>query len=371
MSDTPEATPALNPAAGADPGSLDTAAELIRQRREAPETPPADRDEGGRFVAKEQESAEDDGDDLLAPPAAEDEEIEPAEAADDDDVDAIEADDDNQPDTESDDEPQDVDDGAIEAPTSWTAEEKAAFAKLPPETQSALARRESERETYLQTRTQELAAQRAQTEQWSQGVYQTVAERVSTLDGVLGALQQAGVAQPDPALAHTDPAAYDAQMSLYSRVTDAMQQAGAQRQQMEQQAAHQRQAADQQNLAHQEIMLVQALPEMKDGVKAEAEFKDMDDYLIRAGFGMDDIKGMNDHRMFVTAIKAARYDKMMQKRKAVKAEKPKAPRVIKPSAQREPARPKGQQRERQAFKRLQSSGSLDDAAAAIKLRRNR
>lgn len=48
-------------------------------------------------------------------------------------------------------------DGTIEAPKSWSAEEKQLFAQLPPETQSIIARRESERDKGFTTKSQELA----------------------------------------------------------------------------------------------------------------------------------------------------------------------------------------------------------------------
>lgn len=49
---------------------------------------------------------------------------------------------------------------AIEAPNSWSAEDKAVFSKLPPEAQAVIARRESERDRLIQGRTQEIANER-------------------------------------------------------------------------------------------------------------------------------------------------------------------------------------------------------------------
>jgi hypothetical protein len=56
----------------------------------------------------------------------------------------------------------------IEAPKSWSAEAKEQFAKLPPETQKYVAARESERETFLTQKSQEIADQRKQFEAFEQ-----------------------------------------------------------------------------------------------------------------------------------------------------------------------------------------------------------
>src|SRR5215471_3846090 len=48
----------------------------------------------------------------------------------------------------------------ITVPSSWTAEEKQAFAQLPPDLQAVVSRRESEREAYLTRQSQDIATER-------------------------------------------------------------------------------------------------------------------------------------------------------------------------------------------------------------------
>lgn len=74
---------------------------------------------------------------------------------------------------------------AIPAPVSWTAEEKAEFAKLPKSLQETLTRRETEREKFVQTKAQEAARSRSEAETQAlaqvQQLQQSYAQQVKAL----------------------------------------------------------------------------------------------------------------------------------------------------------------------------------------------
>ena len=72
-----------------------------------------------------------------------------------------------------------------EPPASWTAEAKELFAKLPPELQQAVAKRESDREAFLTTQSQKATEEAKRLEAERQQVAQDRAQQVTLLQSVL------------------------------------------------------------------------------------------------------------------------------------------------------------------------------------------
>ena len=150
----------------------------------------------------------------------------------------------------------------IEAPVSWDAEAKAKFAELPRETQEYLAKREGERERFVQQKSQEAArakqdVERAALEQLS-AYERQVSEQLQQL------ASQIGPQRPNPALLQHDPVAFYNQQAAYENAI-------AQQQQLQQQAheyalsAQERQTqAEQAYHAEQHQKLVEAFPEYLD-----------------------------------------------------------------------------------------------------------
>jgi hypothetical protein len=125
---------------------------------------------------------------------------------------------------------------AIPAPVSWSDADKAVFAELAPEAQEIVARRMAEMDRGFQSKTQELATVKAETERQAyEAISQVEARAAEQLEHYAALLQPR---RPDPALLNVDPAAFYQMQADY--------EAGiAQRDQAQQQAyeARQRQAA--------------------------------------------------------------------------------------------------------------------------------
>ena len=135
---------------------------------------------------------------------------------------------------EPDDEAADDDLPPIDAPVSWTAEEKEAFKALPREVQETVNRRESERERFVQTKAQEAARARQETEQAA--IQQLAQIERSYAEQYHAIAQQLDVPEPDPLLMMQDQAAYVQQMRAFKA-------AQAQRTQAQQNAAYYAQQA--------------------------------------------------------------------------------------------------------------------------------
>lgn len=138
-----------------------------------------------------------------------------------------------EPEPEAEDEPEEEavadDQPPIDAPVSWTAEEKERFKDLPREMQETLSRRESERERFVQSKAQEAARARSESEQAaSQQLAQIERSYAQQYQAIAAQFE---VPEPDPILMMTDQAAYVSQLTAHKA-------AQAQRLQAQQAAAY-------------------------------------------------------------------------------------------------------------------------------------
>lgn len=135
-----------------------------------------------------------------------------------------------EPEIEAEAEPEEPVAPPLEAPNSWKAEEKEAFAKLPREVQEVVTRREAERERFVQHKAQEAAQVRQQvTHEAMQAVQQLRQQQADELESFAAQI----VPQRPPArLMAEDPVEYARQMEAYEYWSAQRQHA--------QQAAHQR-----------------------------------------------------------------------------------------------------------------------------------
>lgn len=166
--------------------------------------------------------------------------------------------------------------GDIPAPLSWKAEEKEHFAKLPREAQEVIARREQERDRFVQTKAQEAAQARQQAHNEAmQAVQQLRQQQAEELENVAA---QIVPQRPPHRLMAEDPDAYADQMEAFEYWTaqrqHAQQLAHQRRQQAEyiQQQQEQEEAARAAQLFH--ATLSEKFPEVLDpneGPKLMAE----------------------------------------------------------------------------------------------------
>mgnify|MGYP001556217125 CR=1 FL=1 len=240
-----------------------------------------------------------------------------------------EADDDLQLEEEADDLP------PIDAPVSWDAEAKAKFAELPRELQETVAKRETERERFVQQKSQE--AKQAQQSALQQAQSELAQINAAYAEQLQHIAQSVTVQEPDPMLQVTDPVAYAQQMR-------AARQADAQRSQAQQQAQHHAQQAQalamqaaQAEQAEQHRYIVENFPEYADPTtgpelrsKLTAVAKEMGypDELIGQARAQDilAIRKASDWK-----AKAEKYDSLMSKKMAnVRAARGKPPVQTRP-----------------------------------------
>jgi hypothetical protein len=146
------------------------------------------------------------------------------------------------------DEAEDDDLPPIDPPVSWTAEEKAAFAALPRDLQETVQKREADRERFVQTKAQEAARARHETEQ---AAHQQLAQIERTYAQQYQEIAaRFDVPEPDMALLATNPTEYAMQAHQY-------RQAQAQREQAQQTAAYYAQQAEQREAQAEQVQRAQ------------------------------------------------------------------------------------------------------------------
>jgi hypothetical protein len=179
----------------------------------------------------------------------------------------------------------------IAPPTSWKAEEKEAFAKLPREMQETVTRREAERDRYVQTKAQEAAQVRTQLQQEALGTIQQLQQAQAAQLQQFAA--QFEVQRPSPRLMAEDPDAYADQMEAYEYYTAQRQQA----QQQSQYAAQQAQQAQQQLAALEaqqtHAVLSEQFPEFLDEAEGPKLREELGSIALKAGFPVESIAQAN------------------------------------------------------------------------------
>ena len=278
-----------------------------------------------------------------------------------------EADEGDEPDDEEGDEDADEDDEpetAIEAPASMTPEEKEAFSQLSPEAQQLTRDFALRRDKDIQTG---LERERAAQRQIKTEAAASLAEVQRTTAEQMAQIVQYYAPQPPPAyLAEQNPQAYIAQKANYDEQM-------AQYQQMVQPILNQFRQGEEGAKQAQEAFVAERdrelsqVPEIQDPAKRDAyiqkafglaESLGFDRDTIIADFSAGDIKLL--HQAALWKEKAEKYDASMSgKMKAVRKGK---------TANAKAAQPIGsvkRQAKAKSRARLRSTGSVDDAAAAI------
>lgn len=115
-----------------------------------------------------------------------------------------------------------------------------------------------------------------------------------------------------------------------------------------------------QMVQHEATQLLAKRPEWKDQAVWNADREKISASLKEAGYSEDEVKSIADHRAFIIADKARKYDELM----AQKVEVAKKIEKLPPKIER-PGVPEESQVNRTARDRLRKTGSLDDAAAAL------
>jgi hypothetical protein len=262
----------------------------------------------------------------------------------------------DQPEAETEAEPEET--PAIDAPNSWSKEDREVFASLPPEAQAIVARRETQRDTEIR-RVQNEAAQARQAAQAE--VQQAAQERAYLAQHVAPVLQQlTSTLQNDfspqklAQLAATDPTKYVQALSQREMLMT------------QQQMLAQEQNRQMETVRTAEMQrLLDAVPEWKEPAKFREAAVKLRNYGIAQGFTQAEIDQTIDHRSLAVLDKARRFDELMAARKApaAKVVQPSAPRVVKA-----PQRTDGETAnttKRDAYRNIARNGSADEQVAAL------
>lgn len=272
-----------------------------------------------------------------------------------DDVEAIEADGEAQAETDA---------PPIKPPVSWTAEDQEKFNQLPRELQETLARREAEREKFVNSKAQEAAQVRnTVVEQANQHIQQMQATHAEQLQALLPQIPE----RPSHMLQVEDP-------YLYAEMMQAHEGAIAQHQWVQQQlhaiSAQQAQHARDEAAKAAETMRVTLTEKWPEYLSPDTGPK-LQQHLgsIMSELGLGDLKHADAGDILALKQvsdwrgKAQKYDTLMaQKMERVRQAKD-LPKVSRPGA----AQPKGAQanadyqRDREAMK----SGDMQAAARAV------
>lgn len=266
---------------------------------------------------------------------------------------------------------------AIEAPRSWTTEEKEAFKALPPEHQQRIADRERERDAEIRRRQDEIAEFRKATEADRVAALQVKQQYEQALPHLLQSVyaQQAGefsdIRTWDDVRKMSDEdwpryIKWDAWQKQMGGIKAQMQQANAQRQQ-----EYQNWLVGWQN--QQDKLFSEKAPEFTDPKKAPELTARVTATFKEVGFTEQEIAHLwrtmpqfRDHRAQLLFLKAAKYDAAMEKAKSAPPNK--LPPVQRPGAA--PARGEQRSAELQALNRkLDESGDLKAATALLMAQR--
>lgn len=172
-------------------------------------------------------------------------------------------------------------------------------------------------------------------------------------------LSQMIPAAPDPALAYQDPNAYTRQKAAHEAAVAQVQQLIEVGEQAKQAGNNISEADRRKIVAEQNRMLAEKYPATASQKGRTEFFNNAATAAQQAGFSLDELQGVSDHRLFVLAHWANEGMKAKQARDKAKQKAAKAP----PATPTKPGQPKKQNRNAEAMRRLSKSGSIRDALA--------
>jgi len=258
---------------------------------------------------------------------------------------------------------------SIAPPSSWNAADKKAFAELSPEIQATLTRRESERDTAISQRMNQLAEQRKAVEADVARAADVQAQYANTLHQLL-TLTIPELNQIENVdwmrLSRDDPAEY----VRLSAVRDGLRQRVAFMEQQTQQATQQQhqqlQQTHQARLSDQYQQLIEQVPEFREPATAKALVGEIGSTMAVYGFSEAEIGSVADSRVVRVMARLAQLEKVEAARKSALTKRGpvQAPRFISPNAA--PVREVNQTKKlNEQYAQLRKSGSARDAARLL------
>lgn len=211
-------------------------------------------------------------------------------------------------------------------------------------------------------KTQQIAEIRKQVEVETEAVRAERAQYAQML-GALQAQLQGTETQIDwDRLYHEDPIEWVRQKEVMRERQEKFQAIQFEQQRMAQLSQQEQQQHFDSHLQAQHTKLLEVIPEWKDQAKAKTEKQLLVEFGKKTGFTPEELSAIVDHRAVVALRKAALYDQMMTKRKAITPVTNNGPRPAKPGAAGRVSQTTEAVRAKQ---RLAKTGRVDDAASAI------
>lgn len=211
-------------------------------------------------------------------------------------------------------------------------------------------------------KTQQIAEIRKQVEAETEAVRAERAQYAQMLGALQAQLQGADAKIDWDRLYQEDPIEWVRQKEVMREKQEKLQAIQYEQQRVAQLTQQEQQQQLKQHLQEQHEKLIVAIPEWKDPAKAKAEKQLLVEFGQKTGFTPEELKAIVDHRAVVTLRKAALYDQMMTKRKAITPVTNNGPRPAKPGAAGRVSQTTEATRAKQ---RLAKTGRVDDAASAI------
>jgi hypothetical protein len=230
-------------------------------------------------------------------------------------------------------------------------------------------RPEWEKETKeFEERRKQFEAQAQQVGQRFQSLTQQEQLLSQSLESAMIVLQNRLPKPPDRGLLETDPFAYQSQKVAYDDAMGEIHQLAQKHQQIKHVASQRAYQQFEQHKAKQHEMLVAAMPEIKDPVKAAKFWEEAKSYGASVGFTPQELGQIADWRV-LRVLKDANAWRQFQERRAKLQEKEKAAAPMPPPTTQPARRVSSAEREagvvRQQLGQLRKTGSVKDAEAFL------
>ena len=182
-------------------------------------------------------------------------------------------------------------------------------------------------------KTQQIAEIRKQVEAETEAVRAERAQYAQMLGALQAQLQGAETQVDWDRLYQEDPIEWVRQKEVMREKQEKLQAIQFEQQRVAQLTQQEQQQHFESHLQAQHAKLLEIIPEWKDPAKAKAEKQLLVEFGQKTGFTPEELKAIVDHRAVVALRKAALYDQMMTKRKAITPVTNNGPRPAKPGAE--------------------------------------
>lgn len=257
-------------------------------------------------------------------------------------------------------------DPPIEAPSSWSETDRAAFQSLPPEVRDILGRRERERDTELRQQQNDIATER-QTFEKLRGEFdaekQRLAERITPIIEAWEAEQGNVDARLNALLEAGDFEQWAKEKAYADARAKNLAEAKAQKDALDAQAQADQNARLAEIQQTERAKVMKAFPHWSDPKRQAADLEKMNAYGLARGFSAEELSQVVDSRYFEVLRDAAAFDALRRAKPGQTKRQPSQTRQVRPgiATGREEQR---SEREGKALANLRKNPNSQDAAAA-------